>query len=128
MKPVASYDNFINSALLVKLLNLSSSHKKVVEDLYKRKYLKSKSYFFLKLLRLYHKDPDYKQAHGRYLLEDLVCWDFTKETNGLYCRPLILILLAFLSKVVPKFHRGLDLGHQDGRKHERLEDRLIKAF
>ena len=122
MKRVPAYDTFTRMVLLEKLSDVSPSHKQCLRALHE-KHGKG-GYFFLKALRLYHKSEEYKKMHGLYPLEELVY--FKHESSS---KPLILTLLSFLDRAVPKFHKGLDLGDPNEKgRHTRLEDRLHKAF
>ena len=119
-----SYHFFLEYLTQRLLTSLPEKSHLEIADLSARHIKDNSGYFFLKLLRLYHRNELYKGVHGAYLLEDLVLFH-SDEFNE---RPLILQLISFLSRAIPKFHRGLDIGEEGGRRHTRLEDRIHTRF
>ncbi len=117
MRFVRSYHAFINFILLEKLADVSPSHRQYISNLYNKHSKSNMGYFFLKTLRTFHRDEPFKKVHGRYPLEELV--EFKSDGS-----PLILVLLSILSRAVPKFHKGLDLGDPNNKRHVKLEDRI----
>ena len=67
---------------------------------------------------MFHRNEEYKAMFGTYLMEDLVHFQPSDAE-----KPLVITLLSFLAKAIPKFHKVLDLGH-DSKNHKRLDDRL----
>ena len=100
-----------------RISKLSPRDQEQMEQL-KQKSGGNRGFTLFKVLRYYHKSEGYKNAHGRYLMEELVQYE-----NGVVKDQII----GFMKDAVKFFHKGLDLDSQE-KKRQRFEDYVRERF